>query len=240
MTALLLAAHGDGEDSASNSLAERLVREAAALGGFSESLVAFQKGSPRFSEALENVTGPNVTVVPLMASSGYYCKSVLPRELQKNSRYHSLKLTLTEPIGTHGGLLKLVKERVASVLRGLAWQAGDTSVMVVGHGTRRHSESRVSTELLAAGLAEGSALKRVVYAFLDEAPGPEAVLAEIGDSSCLVIPFLMGSGTHATRDLPRRLAGGKVHIDLALGTLPGIEHLIVARALAHKVLGEGQ
>ncbi len=299
----MLAAHGDGDDSASNELARDLGRKAAALGGFDEVVVTFQKGSPPFYKALEHLNpldarenlvsrphhppsvgtrrllrrdhpsgaqidptiirssgrsllalgppentilrpphassglkGPKVTVVPLMASAGYYCDVVLPRELQKNARWGDFEVEITEPVGTHPQIYRLAQKHLQDHLKRLGLQPTEASLMVVGHGTRRHAQSRRSTESLATELGERLPLAQVVHAFLDEDPGPEEALTSLRKLPVLVLPFLMGAGTHATRDLPRRLLRDDVHILSPLGSLPGMDEIVLLRAGAQIAL----
>ena len=233
MRTLLLAAHGDGDGSESNLWALELAARTARLGGFSKAVVGFQKGTPAFSEVLEEVSDGEVVVVPLMAAAGYYAGTILPRELEKNANFSALKVDLREPIGTLPEFHALAEQRVRRLLSELDWREELTSVVVVGHGTRRHQQSRRSTELLSASLAEKLNLHRVTPAFLDEDPGPEKAVEECGGVYVLVLPFLMGSGTHATQDLPRRVKrrseSRPIHIDQPLGTLPGMEDLILLR-----------
>lgn len=237
MRGLLLAAHGDGDDSESNKLALELGRKAASLGGFEEVAVAFQKGDPSFSQALDKLQGPHLTVVPLMASAGYYCEVVFPRELEKNARFRDFDLTITEPVGTHPKIVDLAQKHIEDILQQNNLAASEASLMVVGHGTKRHSKSRRSTEELTAELGRRLGLARLAHAFLDEDPGPEDALASLPQGPCLVLPFLMGAGTHATRDLPRRLARENVHILSPLGALPGIVEIILLRAQAQIAIG---
>lgn len=168
-----------------------------------------------------------------MAAAGYYANTILPRELQKNPNYSSLRVELAEPIGTLPEFHKLAERRVRELLSELDWREELTSVVVVGHGTRRHQLSRRSTELLSASLSNSLRLHRVLPSFLDEDPGPEEAVKNCGGVFVLVVPFLMGAGTHATLDLPRRVgtesALRPIHIDQPLGTLPGIEDLILLR-----------
>ncbi len=233
MRTLLIAAHGDGDESESNRWAREVADRAARLGGFTRAVVGFQKGIPAFSEALEEIPEGEVVVVPLMAAAGYYAGTILPRELEKNSNYRDLTIDLREPIGTLPEFHSLAERRVKKILSELDWREELTSVVVIGHGTRRHQHSRRSTELLSAALAGALKLHRVVPAFLDEDPGPEQAVRECGGVYVLVLPFLMGSGTHATQDLPRRVKHKSeirpIHIDQPLGTLPGIEDLILLR-----------
>ena len=232
-----MAAHGDGEGSDSTQLALDLGLEAARLGGFEEVVVAFQKGEPSFSQALDRLQGPHLTVVPLMASAGYYCEIVLPRELEKNPRFGDFEVTITEPVGTHSKIVDLAQKHLEESLKARALNPNQASLMVVGHGTRRHGKSRRSTEELTQELATRLSLAEVVHAFLDEDPGPEEALAGLPQVPCLVLPFLMGAGTHATRDLPRRLQRENVHILSPLGSLPGIAEIIVLRARAQIAIG---
>lgn len=230
MTALLIAAHGDGSDSESNQWAQDISRQAAQLGGFAESGVGFQKGEPGFDEALDWLSESEVVVVPLMASAGYYASVVLPRELARNATYGEKRLRITEPIGILPEFRRLAESRTRDVLRERDWDVAKTTIVVVGHGTRRHKQSRLSTIALQDFLAARLRRAQVLAAFLDEDPGPEEALNQALNPQILVLPFLMGAGTHATKDLPRRFGARPVHIDQPLGTLPGIEHLILQSA----------
>jgi uroporphyrin-III C-methyltransferase len=203
--ALILAAHGSREEPLVNVQVRSQAKKLLEAGCFDEVAVAFHQGEPSFSRVLDTIAARHVTVVPFMTSAGHYSRVVLPRELAKSARFKEVVLRITEPVGTHPGLARLVEERGRRVLdlRGLTGR--ETTLAVVGHGTRRHPGSRKSAETLARALRERGEFAEVIEAFLDEEPGVESIPRMAGRSHVLVIPFLVGAGSHATRDIPRRL-----------------------------------
>lgn len=240
MRGLLLAAHGDGEESKSNRWARAMARRLGRSGGFDEALATFQKGTPGFAESLDAMRSTDITVVPLMASAGYYAHTVLPRELARNRRYSEVRLKVLEPLGTWPQIGELAAERVPGLLASAGWALATTSLVVVGHGTARHPQSRASTDALRDRLSRGLGLREVKAAFLDESPGPEQVLSELDAERIVVLPFLMGEGTHATADIPRRFAGPRpLLIDRPLGTWSEIDQLIAAQLNAPRARREG-
>ena len=211
--ALVLAAHGAGDGSAANARVRRLATEAAARGGFDEAAVAFHRGTPGFADVLNGLSSGSVTVVPLLTSGGYY-HDLLRRALRKTSR-PDVSLRVSRPIGTHHGLGEIVARRVQHVLEAHRLDPERAAVLVVGHGTRRHAHSRRATLTLANALARGAGrgtrgglVADVAVGFLDDDPGVEQALAEIGTPHVIVVPFLIGGGNHVMRDLDRLLERG--------------------------------
>jgi uroporphyrin-III C-methyltransferase len=203
--ALVLAAHGSREEPLVNLQVHSLARNLLGSGCFDEVAVAFHRGEPSFSGVLDTIGARHVTVVPFMTSAGHFSRVVLPRELARNARFKDVLIRITEPVGTHPGLVRLVEERGRKVLELRGLTGRETTLALVGHGTRRHPGSRKSTESLARALRERGEFAEVIEAFLDEEPRVESIPGMAGLPHILVIPFLMGAGSHATRDIPRRL-----------------------------------
>ena len=106
--------------------------------------------------------------------------------------------------------------------------------MLVGHGTARHPQSRAATEHLADTLRRRRVAGEVVAAFIDDEPPVDAVIARLRQQTLLVVPFLIGGGTHVLEDIPRLVglpegsdprrgivAGRLFLIDDAVGTYAG-------------------
>jgi sirohydrochlorin cobaltochelatase len=234
--ALVVAAHGNGDESLANREITALTQKAARLLGVDEWTATFHRGTPRFASALDTVRAREVVVVPLMASAGYYCKKVLPKEIAKSPTFQSKSVRIAQPVGTSQRFGALATQRVTELLKIHGYTASETALMIVGHGTYRHRKSRVSTEELTRLLRERFDFKRVSSAFLDEDPRPDEVIErwhKAGIEQGIVLPFLIASGTHSLVDIPNSVKGfdGSLVVDRALGTLDRVADIIAHRAL---------
>ena len=242
----MLAAHGSRRGPAANALVRRLAHMVRERRLFEEVSVAFHQGEPGFEGVLDELAAEAVTVVPVMTSAGHYADVVLPQALARNRRHSAVRLRITPPVGSHPGIAPLVARRVSELLREHGLDRAGTAVLLAGHGTRRHAASRETTFRLAETLQRRGVAARVVAGFLDDAPSLPAALAEAGTAAVLVLPFLVGGGSHAGEDVPRalglepgrppltrRMDGRTVVVDQAIGTLPGIVDLIVDLARRH-------
>jgi uroporphyrin-III C-methyltransferase len=244
--ALVLAAHGSRRDPAANALVRRLAQAVRERRLFAEVAVAFHQGEPGFDTVLDELEAEAVTVVPVMTSAGHYAEVVLPEALARNRRHASVRLRITPPVGSHPGIAPLVARRVSELLRDHALGRGETAVLLAGHGTRRHTDSRETTLRLAQTLRCRGVASQVLAGFLDDEPSLPEALAEARSAAVLVLPFLIGGGSHAGEDVPRALglepgelplAGRRdrvrIIVDHAVGTLPGIVDVIVDLARRH-------
>ncbi len=250
--ALVLAAHGSRRDPAANALVRRLAEAVRARRLFDEVAVAFHQGEPPFETVLDEVTADEVTVVPFLTSSGHYSQVVLPEALSRNRRYAELRLRQTPPVGTHRGIAPLVARRVTEIMRERGIERGSVSLALVGHGTKRHPESRSSTLQLVETLRRRRVAGEVLAAFIDDDPPLNGLLQTAVFPHLIVVPFLIGGGTHVSEDIPRllglpdsrpatgdwrlatgdsRLATGdwrrSVTLDQAIGTYPGLVEIII-------------
>ena len=229
---VILAAHGAGEDSAANAtvaaLAQRLQRSLVG----SRVTAAFRLGEPTHREALRRADGPKRLIVPLLTSDGYYANE-LRREAERSSRRGARAVVLA-PIGTHPALTQALSRNVAAVARERGFLPESTLVVVVGHGTKRHRRSRDATRSLASAIGARTGLTPSA-AFLDDEPSIETVVARLpAGSAILVVPFLLGGGSHAEVDIPSRVytaasaAGQAVERVAVLGPLAELPALFAA------------
>ena len=225
-TALVLAAHGSRHEPDVNDRVRGFARILAARRWFDEVVVAFHQGEPGFSRILDRMSADEIIVVPLMTSEGYYSDVVLPRELARNARYATIRVRRTGPVGSHPGMVTLVARRFLKILLDHELHASDTTLALIGHGTKRHARSRHATWELARKLRQRNLCAQVVAAFLDDDPQVESVLEIATHPSLIVIPFLIGDGPHAARDIPRRL-GFIPSDDVSLPLAGRIQHRTV-------------
>jgi uroporphyrin-III C-methyltransferase len=244
--ALVLAAHGSRRDPGANALVRRLAQSVRERRLFNEVAVAFHQGEPGFDTVLDELESEAVTVVPVMTSAGHYADVVLPAALARNRRHAGVRLRLTPPVGSHPGIAPLVARRVSELLREYGLPRPETTLLLAGHGTRRHAASRDTTLHLAETLRRRRVAGAVIAGFIDDDPGLPEALGAARTGPVLVLPFLIGGGTHAADDVPRELGlepgetplAGRVDrrlivVDHAVGTLPGIVDVIVDLARRH-------
>ena len=233
--ALVLAAHGSRRDPAANALVRRLAEAVRARRLFDEVAVAFHQGEPRFETVLDEITADEVTVVPLLTSAGHYADVVLPEALARNRRFAQLRLRQTPPVGTDPGIAPLVARRVTELLRNEGIDRHSASVAIVGHGTPRHRESRTSAIQLADTLRRRRVAGEVLAAFIDDDPPVSALLESATLPYLVVVPFLIGGGTHVVEDIPRLLgqADSRLIVDQAIGTYSGLVEIIIDLARRH-------
>ncbi len=234
--ALVLAAHGSRRDPSANANVRRLAESLRGRRIFDEVAAAFHQGEPGFDGVLDELRADEVTIVPVLTSAGHYCDVVLPEALARNRRHAGLRLRLTPPVGTHAGIAPLVARRVTELLRENMLGREAVSLALVGHGTPRHPESRASTVQLAETLRRRRVAGEVLAGFLDDEPTIEEILGRAAAATIVVVPFLIGGGTHALDDLPR-LAGTKpgrrILIDRPVGEYPGLDEIILDLARRH-------
>jgi uroporphyrin-III C-methyltransferase len=241
---LVLAAHGSRYDPAANALVRRLAETVRTRRLFDEVAVAFHQGEPRFDTVLDELTADEVTVVPLLTSAGHYANVVLPGALSRNRRHAELRLRLTPPVGTHAGIAPLVARRVTDLFREAGFPRHSVSLAIVGHGTPRHQESRTSVLRLVRTLRQRRVAGEVLPAFIDDDPPLETLLENASLPHVVVVPFLMGGGTHVVEDIPRLLGLGdsqlvtgdsrrSVTVDHPIGTYAGLVEIIIDLARRH-------
>jgi uroporphyrin-III C-methyltransferase len=241
---LVLAAHGSRRDPAANTLVRRIAETLRGRRLYHEVAAAFHQGEPGFHTVLDELEGDEVTVVPFLTSAGHYTQVVLPEALSRNRRFAEVRLRVTPPVGTHPGIGPLVARRVTQLMRERGIERGSVSLALVGHGTRRHPESRDTTLKLAETLRRRRVAGEVLAAFIDDDPPLDALLETAALPHLIVVPFLIGGGTHVSEDIPRLLglqqsgvgsqeSRGAVIVDEAIGTYPGPVEIIIDLARRH-------
>ena len=242
---LVLAAHGSRRDPAANALVRRIAETLRGRRLYHEVAVAFHQGEPGFHNVLDELEGDEVTVVPFLTSAGHYTRVVLPEALSRNRRFAEVRLRVTPPVGTHAGIGPLVARRVTQLMRERGLERGSVSLALVGHGTRQHPESRDTTLKLAETLRRRRVAGEVLAAFIDDDPPLDALLETAALPHLIVVPFLIGGGSHVSEDIPRLLGCGDsvpglptpdsrlLQVDQAIGTYPGLVDIIIDLARRH-------
>jgi glutamyl-tRNA reductase len=206
--AVLLAAHGAGDDSIANRRVRQLARRLARRLPGTVVGVGFTLGAPSWDEAasrLQRASGGELVVVPVLTSAGYFGGRRLPAAVD---RWDSTT-RITPPLGTHPRVVGGVVARTLERLREARGE-GPVVCLVVGHGTARAAAGGEATEAVAGALRQaltGAGLDvDVATAFLDQEPLLEQAVRKLVAARIVVVPFLVGGGPHLEHDLAARLA----------------------------------
>ena len=170
---------------------------------FDEVAVAFHQGEPGFDTVLDELTADEVTVVPLLTSAGHYSEVVLPEALARNRRFGEVRLRQTPPVGTHPGVAPLVARRVTELLRERQLEREDVALVLVGHGTRRHPAEPGRHRAARRDAPAPPGRRRGRGGVPRRRSAARRVAAAMRRPTVLVVPFLIGGGTHALEDMPR-------------------------------------
>lgn len=204
--AVVLAAHGSDADDRVNSSVRAVADQIAATGTFEEVVAAFHCGVPHYSSVLDELGSARVTVIPFMTCGGYYCDEVLPRELARNTRFSQISVRITPPVGTDPGMERIAADRVTALAADHNIALAQTTVLVVGHGTKRHAKSRDATVALAGALAQRLNVVESLPCFLDDEPTIDYARGVARGRNIIAIVFLLTDGPHARRDVPAGLS----------------------------------
>jgi sirohydrochlorin cobaltochelatase len=216
-TSLVLIAHGSLAARNSNQPLFDLARAIEATGKFDVVTPAFLNGQPAITNVLDQIPPGDVVLVPVMTSEGYYL-SALPSKLQQNSETDRFRFFVTRVVGVHVAIPGLISRRITWLLNLHHLPETETTVVLVGHGTRRNPKSGLSTRRIADELTRLHPALRIETAFLDQDPAADQVAGEIQTPNTLVVPFLISRGPHSTVDVPEAFG---------LGSGPDIEFPIV-------------
>ncbi len=233
MTHLILVGHGSHLNPDSSEPTHALVAALRATGEFDRVTAAFWKEEPSLARALDAVTDPDVVIVPVFISTGYFTRTVIPREMRLKGPLtirDGQRITYTAPVGTHPALAEVIIERASEAGAGPA-----DAVVVLGHGTRRDSESEKNVLFMADLVAARRRFAEVSVAFIDQEPGMLTMLERVSAPRVFVVPLFIAEGWHVGETIPADLAldgpetrrdGRVVHYTPPVGTHPSLARVV--------------
>lgn len=163
---------------------------------------AFLMGEPLMTEVLESLPPGEVIVVPVMTSDGYYLKK-LPEKFRENSNHEQFRIAFSPVAGLHPTIATAMSQRVTNFLDLHQLPTEETTVVVVGHGTRRNTTSGANTYALTDMLRNLHPGLQFKVAFLDQDPEIQLVADSVDTSNVIMMPFLVSRGPHMVHDVPR-------------------------------------
>lgn len=251
---LVLASHGSMAAPDSNAPMIDLADRIRKLNLFDAVTPAFLNGQPLMTDFLSLLPKGDVVIVPVMTSVGYYLQSVIPKRIAENPQHSDYRIFISPVVAMHEKIVGLVAARIRKTMQAETATADDTTVVVVGHGTRRNANSARSTYDLVDSLKRMEPDLKFKIAFLDQDPEACDVAKTVVTPNTIVVPFLISRGPHTTVDIPEafdlpagpdvvfpnrvKTDGGFTLCDLPVGMYDEIAELCVE--LAQDQLQTGQ
>ena len=235
--ALLIAAHGERSEGATNDGVRQIARDVDAHRLVAEVGVGFINGTPGIGEAFAALTAPEVMVYPLFASSGYFTRDRLVQLLDE-ANGESRRVEVLPPLGLDPGLPDLVLDRAREIARENGFAPETSAVILLAHGSRRNPASREATERVARAIEARAVFGSVGIALLEERPFLDQAMALV-QGPAVVVGMFSGEGMHGAGDAPRLIAElnrNDVVYAGVIGNVRGIENL-VAQAVAAALRG---
>jgi sirohydrochlorin cobaltochelatase len=213
---LLLLAHGSTVNADSARPALRLAEALRAGGRFASVQACFWKQEPGLLAGVAAAQTPRVFVVPLMTGPGYFVEEVIPQALGLNDagstdfprvrRRGGQTLSYTHPVGTHPVLAEVLLNQARAVVARhpfpRAPRPGETTLVVVGHGTERSERSRLAVTEHVERLRRKGEFAEVQPAFLEIEPRVSEAPARAACRHVVVVPLFISDGLHAAEDIP--------------------------------------
>jgi sirohydrochlorin cobaltochelatase len=199
-----------------------------AAGRFAEVATCCLHGRPRLAEVVAGLGAPRLYLVPMLMADGYTARERLAEEIAGLGA-EAERLTVAPVLGAHAGLAEVLtaKALAAAVARG--WQAAETRLLLVGHGTARQPRSRESAIAQAERIARHGCFAAVDVAFLEAEPRLDDCLAGLPPGPLVVSGLFADRGMHGEKDVPAALASHRVDAAYTgpIGSAPEIRDLVL-------------
>lgn len=203
-SALLVVGHGSTLNPDSSNPTHQHAEDIRGRDIFAEVACAFWKEEPGMTEVFEMIESREIYIVPNFISEGYFCRQVLPRELRLSgptTMRDGRVIHYCDPVGIHPNMTRLLLQRADEVAPGIP--RGETSLIVVGHGTGLNENSAKAIQdqvrLIRAG---NHGFAEVLDAYMEEAPFVADWHKLSMAPNVVVVPFFISDGLHSYQDIP--------------------------------------
>jgi sirohydrochlorin cobaltochelatase len=227
--ALVLLGHGSTKNADSAAPVYQHAAELRRRGEFASVHEAFWKQEPQIKPVLSAITAPRIFIVPLFISAGYFSAEVIPGALGFSGAGSRLKTATAElfychPVGTHDSMTDVLLTRAREIVEKFPFprrpKPSEVTLIIAGHGTGQHENSRASVERQAELIRDRKEYAGVHAVFLEEEPGIAQSYQLAQTKYLVVVPFFISDGMHTREDIPvllgeaepivrRRLAAGQ-------------------------------
>ena len=240
---------------------------------FREVRAAFWKQEPQIKTVLAEISAPRVFIVPFFISEGWFSTEVIPTELGfpsvPSAIHHSpSSLHYCRPVGSHDLMTTVILARAQEMADQFPFPRApkpvDTTLLIAGHGTERHANSRKTVERQVELIHALNAYADVGAVFMEEEPFIKGCWQNVQTKNIIVVPFFISDGLHAVEDIPVLLGeperlvkerhaagqptwrnpterdGRRIWYSPSVGTEPLLADVILERALEAAKMEDGK
>ncbi len=226
---LVLCSHGVRSGPGAAAAHAEAIRK---LGVFAETRVACLNGRPDLTSVIQDMRAPRIFLVPFLMAEGYTAQKILGR-IMGDEPESPERTRVCRPVGTHPRISEVLSASALRCCRDRGWPPRETSLIVMGHGTRRNANSGGTAWRHAQAIARRRDFAAVGTAFLDQPPSLESVLTRTESPHTVVVGLFADGGSHGESDVPRILerAGHDAAYAGPIGIAPEMPQLILDQVL---------
>ncbi len=239
---LLLIDRGSREEEVKEEL-QYICKQVKSKGNYYFSDYCFLEVVPPYIEdGIKKCLSQNIdalTIIPYFLYPGRKVKAAVNTAIGLQSK-SKVKFTISKPMTLHKSLIKIVDDKINSVLKKnkITSPKIEVDVLLIGHGSK-DPNARMSLRYVADGL--GEQYRSVKYCFLEiEEPNIKEgikMCAQDNPNILVVMPYFLHKGAHVKRDIHEDLDSAiadssisNVLVSEHLGTDSGMIDLVLQRA----------
>ena len=197
---------------------------------------------PYIADGIKKCLSQNIdalTIIPYFLYPGRKVKAAVNTAVRLQSQT-GVKFTISRPMTLHKSLIKIVDEKIDSVLKKnkISIPKIEVDILLIGHGSK-DPNARMSLIYVADGLEER--YRSVKYCFLEiEEPNIKQGIemsAQDNPNILVVMPYFLHKGVHVKRDIHEDLDSAitnsginNILVSEHLGTDDGMIDLVLQRA----------
>ena len=202
-SALLIVGHGSTVNPDSSLPTQNHAEAIRKRRIFREVVCCFWKEEPSMREVYRMIESKEIYVVPNFISEGYFTQTVIPRELELEgalTRKRGCVIKYCLPVGCHPKMTDLLLHRAVEVASGVP--RGQTSLIIVGHGTDLNDNSAKAVKEQVARIRARGIYPEVISAYMEEAPLVSEWDRLSNQPNVVIVPFFISDGLHSYQDIP--------------------------------------
>ena len=218
--ALVLVGHGSTLNADSSAPTYQHADELRRRKIFAQVQESFWKQEPYLAQVLRGIFAPQVFIVPLFISEGYFTEEVIPREMgfdvqSPKSKVQNFPLVQKRgeqtffycgPVGTHESMTEVLLARAREIVEKFPFprapQPGETALFIAGHGTSNNENSRKAIERQVELIRAKNIYAEVHAIFMEEEPRIGDCYKLAQKKNLIVVPFFISDGLHSFEDIP--------------------------------------